>query len=280
MRRVSMINFGKKPEEEKPEEHPTSGIKFDEGKRVEQLAHDAMRQAEMDKKIELNSIYNKPHAPSKSPFYTEEDTKANALADIVIENYPSYIDDHKRIKNLCKQLIKNDLTVVTSWGEEFLVSQKNLVTLSSTRIREFNALSGTELLNEVLEFSKQRGNDSFFKRITNKFANIETYNSRVLALKQHVNGILPLICNYRSECKQNLMALYLAVLSVVDDNTKDKEKLIGDAYYNRRMLLNGALTNLTMLDTQLNQTLELITGMLNEISHIMDVVLPALSMKN
>jgi hypothetical protein len=216
------------------------------------------------------------------PFHTEADTKAENMLSIMLKTYPQFSGKDQIIKNIFKQLIDKDLSIVTSWGEDQIIEQRNLVSTASDRIREFNALNGSALLSEVLEFSKESNTNqgSFFKRLTSKFSgNSETYNTRVTALRVQVNNLFPILRHMSEQCKRSDLALYLAILSTVDDETKDKDKLLADAYYNRRMLLNGALKNMQMLGAQLEQTLELVTNTLNEISHIMDVILPALKMK-
>lgn len=303
-RRVSMINFGnKKPEKEEDNRH-LSGIKFETNENhedeMDNRLHDKM--TAMDRHDELKRQMNGQVAPPSKPafdsnakaptkpfqsvrpqgvFHTEADTKADGITKILIEKYPQYASDQLRIKNLIKQLVTNDLMTVSTWAEPFLVEQRNLVDLASTRIREFNALNGSQLLSEVLDFNRQEHADGgFFKRFTSKFSNSEAYTLKVTALKQGLSGILPILLKYNTDCKSSMLSLYTAVLSVVDDNTTGRDKLIEEAFYNRRLLLNGAMKNLEMLAAQLNQTLELITNMTNEISHLMDVVLPALKMKN
>jgi hypothetical protein len=219
-------------------------------------------------------------APAK-PFHTEADTKADNWWVALLKAYPQFGDQEQRVKILLKQLANANLNVVTSWGEDQIVEQRNLVSEAADRIREFNGLNGNELLREVLDYSKEAyAQGSFFKRLASKFSgNSETYNTRVTALRMQVNALLPILDKYNTQCKASGLTMYLAVLSTVDDETKDKDKLLGDAYYNRRMLLNGAMTNMQMLSHQLDQTLEMVTNMLNEISHIMDVVLPAMKMR-
>jgi hypothetical protein len=305
-RRVSMINFGNKQDKQEEENRQKSGINFNtnhdddlNGRRHDEKAinqynmptamdqHDALKRSMNgpSKPFDSNAkATTKPFQSVAKPtgiFHTEADTKAEAIVTEVLKKYPNYEPEKNRIKNMAKQLIANDLMTISTWGEPFLVEQKNLVNEASKRIQEFSALKGSDLLNEVLEFSKhENSGGGFFQRLTSKFATSEAYDLRVAALKQHLSGILPTIVNYNNSCKNSLLVLYVTVLSVVDDNTQGKDKIIEEAFYNRRMLLNGALKNLEMLNIQLNQTMELISNMLNEISHIMDVVLPALKMKS
>jgi hypothetical protein len=229
-----------------------------------------------------NVILTNMKPGQNKPFHTEADTKAEALCSVLLNAFPQFAGKEQYIKGMFKQLMGNDLSIVTSWGEDQIVEQRNLVSTASDRIREFNSLNGSELLSEVLNFSKEMNNNqgSFFKRITSKFSgNSETYNTRVTALRMQINALFPMFRKFSDQCKNSSLSLYLAVLSTADDESKNKEKLIAEAFYNRRMLLNGALTNMQMLTRQLDQTLEMVTNMLNEISHIMDVVLPALKMK-
>lgn len=293
-RRISMINFNTKPKPEKEEKpnRSTSSIGFgasqkqsdEEAKRAIQI--DAMKKAkdaEHQREIEFMKSMNTKvltGAKPKGIFHTQADSTADDITKSIVATFPQFAGDVLSIKAMIKTLNGNDLTVVTGWAEEFIIEQKNLVTSAMNRIKEFNSLNGTELLQEVLEYGKQSShNTGFFQRLTSKFSNTEGYVTKITALKQHVSGILPVLCSYKDKCKASKLALYLAILSAVDDSNANKDKLIAEAFYNRRMLLNGALTNLKMLDTQLEQTLELITNMLNEISHIMDVVLPALKLK-
>jgi hypothetical protein len=231
---------------------------------------------------QFNPTAKREKVGDNKPFHTEADTKAENMLSIMLKTYPQFSGKDQIIKNIFKQLIDRDLSIVTSWGEDQIIEQRNLVSTASDRIREFNALNGSALLSEVLEFSKESNANqgSFFKRLTSKFSgNSETYNTRVTALRVQVNNLFPILRHMSEQCKGSDLALYLAILSTVDDETKDKDKLLADAYYNRRMLLNGALKNMQMLGAQLEQTLELVTNTLNEISHIMDVILPALKMK-
>lgn len=272
-----MINFGKSKdteEEKTPEQnHPiTSGIKFGIKPNKADTPYDNV---EVTKTVNENHPTVKP----KGLFHTEKDTIAENITNIIVEKYPQF-DDVRKIKNMVRHLIDHDLSVVTGWGESFLAEQRHLISNASSRIREFNSLNGTQLLTEILDFSKQNHNMSFFQKLTTKFSNIETYNNSVASLKMQMNSIFPLLCEYKNQCKTNQLSLYLAIISVVDDNEQDKEKLLADAFYNRRILLTGALKNLEMLSIQLDQTLESVSGLLNEVSHIMDVVLPALKMRN
>lgn len=271
---ITMINFGTKKtdEEEKQPEPSRSGIKF--GAKVE-----ADKASVVNDKKDAHDQPVRTGKPS-GLFHTKEDDFAEELAQEVLAQYPGYATEIRTIKNMIKQLNALDYKTVSEWGESVVVKQRELVTNASNRMAEFNTLNGAALLAEVLEFSKQSGADkTFFQKLTNKFSNIETYTVRVAGLKQQITSLFPILQSYDKDCKSNLIPMYLSVLAAVADHAKP-DALIEETLYNRRILLNGVLKNIQILDAKLEQSIELASNMLNEISRIMDVVLPAIKMRN
>jgi hypothetical protein len=190
-------------------------------------------------------------------------------------NYNSlFVSNDKRLRAMVKQIIPCELPTIISWGDDALVEQKNIVGVVSSRMQEFNALNGNELLSEVLNSGKT-SQHGLISKLLSIGKTTDSYSSRINSLKVHLTGLLSPILQNIDKIKSSTLPLYAISIAAVGEVIKPTDDLVEEALLNRRKLLYQANQNLQVAEAQLVQVKELIIKMQTEIDYIINVVLPA-----
>lgn len=216
--------------------------------------------------------------PRDSVFKGFDDPVVINVMSVIKANYPEYYNEHhRRLNGMVSKLLNPKISTITEWGEQALEDQKSLVNKTANLVKEFNALNGNELLDEIIRAAGYRKEKSLFEKIKNTFSSNEVnYSSRVEGLKVHLSALMPIMDDVFNSSKDSMLPLWMVSLSGFADVFTTADKALEMSIHNRRQLLQHAFINVKSAHDQLENIRVMAVQMMNQIDHVMNVTIPAM----
>jgi hypothetical protein len=216
--------------------------------------------------------------PRNSVFQGIDDPTITNAMELIKKNHPDYHHEHaRRLHGMVSKLVNPTVSVITSWGDQALEDQKTLVTRTANIVKEFNALNGNELLNEIITAAGYRKEKSFFQKIKNNFTvNEVNYVSKVEGLKVHLSALMPIMDDLFAKSKDSLLPLWMVSIAGFADVFVTNDKALEMAIHSRRQLLQHAFINVKSAHDQLDNIRIMAVQMMTQTDHVMNVTIPAM----
>lgn len=216
--------------------------------------------------------------PRDSVFKGFDDPVVTNVMSVIKANHPEYYNEHnRRLNGMVSKLINPKIITITEWGEQALDDQKSLVNRTSNLVKEFSALNGNELLDEIIKAAGYRKEKSLFEKIKNTFSSNEVnYSSQVESLKVHLAGLMPIMDDLFESSKDSMLPLWMVSLAGFADVFTTDDKALEMSINNRRQLLQHAFLNVKSAQSQLENIRVMAVQMMTQIDHVMNVTIPAM----
>lgn len=216
--------------------------------------------------------------PRDSVFKGFDDPVVTNVMSVIKTNHPEYYNEHnRRLNGMVSKLLNPKIVTITEWGEQALDDQKSLVNRTANVVKEFSALNGNELLDEIIKAAGYRKEKSLFEKIKNTFSSNEVnYSSQVESLKVHLAGLMPIMDDLFETSKDSMLPLWMVSLAGFADVFTTDDKALEISITNRRQLLQHAFLNVKSAQSQLENIRVMAVQMMTQIDHVMNVTIPAM----
>lgn len=216
--------------------------------------------------------------PRDSVFKGFDDPVVTNVMSVIKVNHAEYYNEHhRRLNGMVSKLINPKIAIITDWGDQALEDQKSLVNRTANVVKEFNALNGNQLLDEIIKAAGYRKEKSFFEKIKNTFTTNEVnYSSQVEGLKVHLSGLMPIMDDLFETSKDSMLPLWMVSLAGFADVFVTDDKALEMSINNRRVLLQHAFLNVKSAQSQLENIRVMAVQMMTQIDHVMNVTIPAM----
>jgi len=205
----------------------------------------------------------------------------NAMRKIQSE-FPEFYKEHqRRLENMVEKLIPPTILLVSTWGDNAVIDQRELVENTTLLVREFSSTNGDQLLNDVIKSAGYQSEKSLFAKLKNSFSDSFTdkkidYVAEVESLKIHLSGLIPKMDEQFEKSKDTILPLWMIAISGVSQTYETDDLALAEYLDSRRQLLQHAYINVNTSRSQLEQVRILAVKMYSQIDHVMNVTIPAM----
>ncbi len=228
----------------------------------------------------LNDVKGEGSSPFNNFSEIEKEDTILLIQKYIKDHYPQeYMENEKRFSLMLNELFPLSIRQLVEWGDISLKQQKDVFQNTTLLIKDFSSLKAADIIDELLNRKKDKG-EGFFSKIINsiKFSKEQEDKNNIEELKSNLSLVLTQITQEleKLDSSSTYIKLRLIVLIAINEALSINDSSFFETIENRRQLFFYALQNIEVSKTQLNQTKDMILKHLVSIDHIEKVTIPLL----
>lgn len=228
----------------------------------------------------LNDVKGEAPSPFNNFSEIEKEDTILLVQKYIQDHYPQeYMENEKRFSLMLNELFPLSIRRLVEWGDISLKQQKDVFQNTTLLIKDFSSLKAADIIDELLNRKKDKG-EGFFSKIINsiKFSKEQEDKNNIEDLKSNLSLVLTQITQEleKLDSSSTYIKLRLIVLIAINEALSINDSSFFETVENRRQLFFYALQNIEVSKTQLNQTKDMILKHLVSIDHIEKVTIPLL----
>lgn len=228
----------------------------------------------------LNDVKGEGPSPFNNFSEIEKEDTILLIQKYIQDHYPQeYMENEKRFSLMLNELFPLSIRQLVEWGDISLKQQKDVFQNTTLLIKDFSSLKAADIIDELLNRKKDKG-EGFFSKIINsiKFSKEQEDKNNIEELKSNLSLVLTQITQEleKLDSSSTYIKLRLIVLIAINEALSINDSSFFETIENRRQLFFYALQNIEVSKTQLNQTKDMILKHLVSIDHIEKVTIPLL----
>lgn len=228
----------------------------------------------------LNDVKGEGSSPFNNFSEIEKEDTILLIQKYIQDHYPQeYMENEKRFSLMLNELFPLSIRQLVEWGDISLKQQKDVFQNTTLLIKDFSSLKAADIIDELLNRKKDKG-EGFFSKIINsiKFSKEQEDKNNIEELKSNLSLVLTQITQEleKLDSSSTYIKLRLIVLIAINEALSINDSSFFETIENRRQLFFYALQNIEVSKTQLNQTKDMILKHLVSIDHIEKVTIPLL----
>lgn len=228
----------------------------------------------------LNDVKGEGSSPFNNFSEIEKEDAILLVQKYIQDHYPQeYMENEKRFSLMLNELFPLSIRQLVEWGDISLKQQKDVFQNTTLLIKDFSSLKAADIIDELLNRKKDKG-EGFFSKIINsiKFSKEQEDKNNIEDLKSNLSLVLTQITQEleKLDSSSTYIKLRLIVLIAINEALSINDSSFFETVENRRQLFFYALQNIEVSKTQLNQTKDMILKHLVSIDHIEKVTIPLL----
>lgn len=213
-------------------------------------------------------------------FESENHPAVRAAIEAAWERYPElYETDGPRIDNHIRKLLPLTLANVSVWADEELLNEARTVLDASALIQKLAQLGVPALLEEVAASGQPP--TGLIGKLLNRTASPESFRPALVAARTKLGVVATegeTKAKKLSDASRDLGILLISLVVVADGAGEAPDRSLAETVMHRRTLLQQALRQAELAVLQLEEVRRQGVDLMNQISTMLTVTLPALEM--